>query len=173
MQLDAQPTFADFATCACLAHRVTTFLAWEARLLDEWRLEEWLALCDDAIEYVVPSTDRPEGGPEDSVVFIHDDIETLRGRVRRLQSRHAHREYPASRTRRIVSNVLTIRREDGTIEVHANFQVYRFRLRRVAVYVGRYDMTLIEDGSGFRIVRRRATLDQESLDEHGAVSIIL
>lgn len=172
MQTQARQTFADFQQCACLVHQVESFLFWDAKLLDEWRLEEWLGLCDKGIEYIVPANDCPEGSPEDSVVFINDDFETLEGRIRRLQSRHAFREYPTSRTRRFISNVL-VQAHDDAIEVCASFQVYRFRLRRVAVYVGHYEMLLVPDGDSFKIRRRRAVLDQESLDEHGAVSIIL
>jgi hypothetical protein len=34
-------------------------------------------------------------------------------------------------------------------------------------------MTLVPHGESFKIKRRKATIDQEALDEHGAVSIIL
>jgi len=40
-------------------------------------------------------------------------------------------------------------------------------------YVGRYDYTLVPTDDGFKIRYRRATLDQEALEEHGAISIIL
>lgn len=173
MQTEPRSVFADFATCTCLAHRVTTFLAWESQLLDDWRLEEWLALCDEDIAYVIPATDCPEGTPQDSVVFINDDRGTLTGRVRRLQSRHAYREYPSSRTRRFLSNILVREGRDGLVEATAGLQVYRFRTRRTAVYVGRYDVTLVPTDDGFRFRRRCVTLDNETLDEHGAISIIL
>lgn len=156
-----------------LSVRVATFLAHEAWLLDNWRLDEWLELIDERIRYLVPSTDCPAGDPDNSVVFINDDINLLRARVRRLQSRHAHREYPTSRTRRFVANVLVDQQDDGSVRVTASFQVYRFRLRVSAVYVGWYEMTLLPHGNSFKIAYRKATLDQEALDEHGAVSIIL
>jgi len=156
-----------------LSVRVATFLAREAWLLDNWRLDDWLELIDDDIRYVVPATDCPTGDADNSVVFINDDITMLRARVTRLKSRHAHREYPASRTRRFLTNVLADQQDDGSVHVTASFQVYRFRNRETAVYVGYYEMTLVPDGTSFRITRRKATLDQEALDEHGAVSIIL
>jgi p-cumate 2,3-dioxygenase beta subunit len=156
-----------------LAHRVATFLAQEAWLLDNWRLDDWLALLTDDVSYVVPAADCPDGDPDTSVVFINDDITLLRGRVQRLKSRHAHREFPTSRTRRMITNVLTDEAADGTVHVTASFQVYRFRLRQTAVYVGWYEMTLVPAGESFKIRSRKATLDQEALDEHGAISIIL
>lgn len=156
-----------------LTQRVSTFLSQEAWLLDNWRLDEWLQLLADDVQYVVPATDCPTGDADNSVVFINDDMALLQARVKRLQSRHAHREYPSSRTRRLITNVLADEADDGSVHLTASFQVYRFRLRQTAVYVGWYEMTLVPDGSSFKIRNRRATLDQEALDEHGAVSIIL
>jgi p-cumate 2,3-dioxygenase beta subunit len=156
-----------------LSARVATFLAREAWLLDNWRLDDWLELIDPEIQYVVPATDAPGGDADNSVMFINDDIAMLRARVTRLKSRHAYREYPASRTRRFITNIIADEQPGGNVHLTASFQVYRFRNRETAVYVGWYEMTLVPHDDGFRIVRRKATLDQEALDEHGAVSIIL
>jgi p-cumate 2,3-dioxygenase beta subunit len=57
-------------------------------------------------------------------------------------------------------------------EVTANFIVYRMRGDANA-FVGRYRYRLVRDGSSFRIRYRRAELDNESLDPHGTVSIVL
>jgi p-cumate 2,3-dioxygenase beta subunit len=167
--LEAAPA----ADCTCLTHRVEAFLAHDAWLLDGWRLEEWFALVTPEIRYLVPAADCPDGDPDHSVAFINDDYNLLRGRITRLQSRHAHREYPTSRTRRFITNVRAAERADGIVEVTASFQVYRFRLRRTAAYIGFYQLELVSDGASFKIRQRKATLDQEALDEHGAISIIL
>ena len=155
-----------------LRNEVEDFLYEEAALLDEWRLDEWAALFTEDARYVVPTTDLPEGDPAQDLVFIDDDIVRIRARVKRLNSRHAHREYPWSRTRRFVSNVRVKQTGDGDLAVKANALVYRFRSGEVAPYVGRYEYTLRRVDEGFRISYRRATLDHESLTEHGAVSII-
>jgi p-cumate 2,3-dioxygenase beta subunit len=86
--------------------RVADFVSREARLLDDWRLEEWLALFTTEARYVVPGTDDPQADPRRSLVLIDDDRDRLGWRVKRLLSGHAHREFPWSRTRRLVSNVL-------------------------------------------------------------------
>jgi p-cumate 2,3-dioxygenase beta subunit len=156
-----------------LSVRVTTFLAHEAWLLDNWRLDDWLALLTDDVRYAVPATDAPGGDADTSVYFINDDAHMVQARVTRLKSRHAYREYPASRTRRFISNVLAEEESGGAVHLTASFQVYRFRNREQAVYVGWYEMRLVPDGTSFKIAFRKATLDQEALDEHGAVSIIL
>jgi p-cumate 2,3-dioxygenase subunit beta len=153
---------------------VESFLYEEAAHLDNWRLDDWLALFAEDARYIVPTTDLPDGDPKRDVVFIDDDFTRLKGRVNRLKSRHAHREYPYSRTRRVISNVRLTRIEPGEIDLEASFVVYRARAEAIAPYVGIYRYTLARTNSGeFRIRRRRAELDLERLSEHGAVSIIL
>ena len=122
--------------------------------------------------YVVPTTDLPEGDPTRDLVFIDDDIVRLRARVNRLNGRHAHREYPWSRTRRFVSNVRVEETDDGELSVSSNVLVYRFRSGEGAPYVGSINYTLRWDGGTFKIAYRRAVLDLEALSWHGAVSII-
>ncbi|HEX6512555.1 MAG TPA: aromatic-ring-hydroxylating dioxygenase subunit beta [Chloroflexota bacterium] len=153
--------------------RVEDFLYHEAALLDEWRLDEWLALFTQDCAYVVPTTDLPEADPAHDAVFVDDNFERLQGRVNRLKSRHAHREYPYSRTRRLVTNVRLLSVSDGEVEAAASFLVYRLRSGQVAAYIGHYRYKLVRAGESFKIRYRRATLDLESLREHGAVSIIL
>ena len=155
-----------------LRQQVEDFLFREASLLDEWRLDEWSELFTEDARYVVPTTDLPEGDPKCDLVFIDDDIFRLRARVKRLNSRHAHREYPSSRTRRFVSNVQVQENSNGEISVKSNVLVYRFRSGEEAPYVGSIDYVLRRESEGFRIAYRRAVLDMEGLSSHGALSII-
>ena len=157
---------------ATLRQQVEDFLFEEATLLDEWRLDEWSELFAEDARYVVPTTDLPEGDPEHDLVFIDDDIFRLRARVKRLKSRHAHREYPWSRTRRFVSNVQAQESNSGEISVKSNVLVYRFRSGEEAPYVGSIDYTLRWEKGDLKIAYRRAVLDMESLSSHGALSII-
>jgi p-cumate 2,3-dioxygenase beta subunit len=151
---------------------VEEFLYREAALLDAWRLDEWLALFTADGKYLVPTTDLPDGDPRKDLVFIDDDMVRLRARVERLKSRHGHREYPSSRTRRFISNI-RIKVEDGAIVVTSSFLVYRFRLGESSPYVGWYEHRLKQIDGELKIQHRKAVLDQEALNEHGAVSIIL
>jgi p-cumate 2,3-dioxygenase beta subunit len=153
---------------------VEHFLFEEAALLDNWRLDEWLALFTADARYEVPATDLPTGDRRRDVMLIDDDAGRLRGRVERLKSRFAHREYPWSRTRRLIANVRLTRLEPHELDAEASFAVYRARAEAIAPYVGiyRYTLARLDDG-GFRIRHRRAELDLERLSDHGAVSIIL
>jgi p-cumate 2,3-dioxygenase subunit beta len=150
---------------------VEEFLYQEAALLDAWRLDEWLALFTDDARYEVPSTDRPGGEPATALMLISDTRPMIAARVKRLNSRKAHREFPWSRTRRIIGNV-QVSQQAEEVEATANFAVYRSR-RDVNVYMGQYRYRLVRDGDTFKIRFRRAELDVETLDSHGTLSIIL
>ena len=156
---------------------VEEFLFAEAALLDAWRLDEWLTLFTADARYEVPSTDHPGGGPADALMLVSDTHAMIAARVKRLNSRKAHREFPWSRTRRIIGNVRVSPQDTGAADagelaVTANFAVYRTR-RDVNVYVGQYRYRLVRDGESLKIRMRRAELDVEVLDPHGTLSIIL
>ena len=152
---------------------VEDFLYHEAALLDEWRLDEWLALLTDDAKYRVPSNDAPTGDPANTLFLIADDIDRIRGRVARLKDPHAHAEFPHSRTRRLVTNVRVVE-NPGDLEVFANFAVYRMRRGgQESVFVGSYRYILRRVGGTLRIALREAILDPEELGRLGAVSFIL
>jgi p-cumate 2,3-dioxygenase beta subunit len=152
---------------------VEDFLYHEAALLDEWRLDEWLALLTDDAKYRVPSNDAPTGDPANTLFLIADDIDRIRGRVARLKDPHAHAEFPHSRTRWLVTNVRVVE-NPGDLEVFANFAVYRMRRGgQESVFVGRYRYILRRVGGTLRIALREAILDSEELGRLGAVSFIL
>jgi len=156
-----------------LREAVEDFLYREAALLDEWRLDEWLKLFTVDARYVVLTTDLPEGDPKKDLVFIDDDIVRLRARVERLKSRHGHREFPWSRTRRFITNVRIKQLEEDNIFVTSSFLVYRFRVGEASPYVGWYEHRLKQAEGELKIYQKRTVLDMEALRDHGAVSIIL
>ena len=158
---------------AALRMEVEDFLYQEAALLDEWHLDDWLELFTEDTRYVVPTTDLPDGDPQKDLVFIDDDIVRLRARVVRLNSRHAHREYPWSRTRRFISNVRITDVFGDEVSLTGSCLVYRVRMRQADPYVARCYYKLVRMANGWKIRYRRMELDLEALDSHGAVSIIL
>ena len=156
-----------------LEREVENFIVREAALLDEWRLDDWLALFTADARYIVPATDMPTADPKKTLALINDDMARLRGRVERLKSRHAHREFPWSRTRRFITNV-TIRDIIGKeIVVNASFLVFRIRSGQVDPLIGSYVYTLRRVDGTFKIAARKAVLDLEALRPHGTLSIIL
>ncbi|TWH00858.1 p-cumate 2,3-dioxygenase beta subunit [Nocardioides sp. J9] len=157
-----------------LSAEAERFLYEEANLLDEWRLPEWLDLFLPEGQYLVPSTDLPEGDPGRDLFLVQDDRFLLEQRIGSLMKRSAHAEYPHSRTRRMVTNVLAGQDKDGRLRVTANFAVFRMRGTAFDTYVGTYRHVLERDESGaLRFLTRRSVLDLAALRPHGKVSIIL
>jgi p-cumate 2,3-dioxygenase subunit beta len=156
-----------------LRHEVEDFLYAEAALLDDWRLEEWLALLTDDAMYIVPATDARDADPATTLSIIADDAQRVRARAEQLLGKHAWAENPPSRTRRLITNVRIRRADASTIEATANFAVYRFRGEVAETFVGRYEYTLVRRPDGLKIQLRKAILDLEALRPHGKLSIIL
>lgn len=154
-------------------HAVEQFLYREARLLDEWRLDEWFALISPDITYRVPSPGSDHLDPRFTLQVINDNYSRLGGRVTRLKSKHAHAESPHSRTRRLLTNVYTTTDSAGNIVVQSNFHVMRTRSGQLDHFLGTYRHTLIPSESGFAITERVATLDHGIVEAGGTVSIIL
>jgi p-cumate 2,3-dioxygenase beta subunit len=155
---------------------VEDFLYYEAALLDEWRLEEWLDLFTADAVYEIPATDLPshvESDTSRTFALVYDRRTLLEQRVIRLKKPTAHAEFPHSRTRRLLSNVRILGAADDEVMATANFIVFRGRNGRDVFYVGRYEYVLRRSSDGLKIRHRKAVLDQESLDPHGKISIIL
>jgi len=173
---EAAPQFRDLSATewSVLRAEVERFLYDDAELLDQWRLHEWLALFAPSGEYLVPSTDLPEGDPAVDLFLVQDDRFLLEQRVNSLLTRSAHAEYPHSSTRRLISNVRVSETVDGRVHVMANFAIYRSRNGILDTYVGHYQHILEREADlGFRFLRRRSVLDLDALRPHGKVSIIL
>lgn len=156
-----------------LRHEVEDFLFTEAALLDDWRLDEWLALLTEDVRYIVPATDARDADPSTTLSIISDDAQRLRARAEQLLGKYAWAEHPPSRTRRLITNVRICRADATTVDATANFAVYRFRGDVAETFVGRYEHTLVRHADGLKIQLRKAILDLEALRPHGKLSIIL
>src|SRR5262245_13207982 len=88
-----------------LWHRVQQFLFHEARLLDERRLQEWLALYADDAEYWVPYA-WGQKSPRDHVSLFYETKSLLGMRVDRLERELSPLESPQARVNHYLSNVL-------------------------------------------------------------------
>jgi N,N-dimethyl phenylurea N-demethylase beta subunit len=107
-----------------------SFLAREAKLLDERRFEDWYATLDDALTYTVPIRQAKidfarEHQP--GAYRISDDKGLIRVRIDRLLSGHAWAEVPPSRTLRLVGSVIAERVADDRIAVDSAMILYRQR----------------------------------------------
>ena len=146
----------------------------EADLLDQWKLEQWLALYTADASYLVPSTDLPPGAdPARSLFYIADDRTRMNERIVRLMKKSAHSEYPRSRTRHLVSNVRVGAAEGEDTPVSAAFATFRTKNGITDTYMGRLLYRLTRVDGALRIRQKRCELDLDGLRPHGRVSIIL
>lgn len=141
-----------------LREPVERFLFLEADCMDEFRLEEWMALWAPEALYWVPCN-RDQADPERHVSIIYDDYARIQDRVARLGSRAAHSQVPRSRMRRLISNIVIDRDRDELVEVHSNFMLAELRHGRQDLFAGKSRHLLrIEPAGGFRIAAKTVWL---------------
>jgi 3-phenylpropionate/cinnamic acid dioxygenase small subunit len=100
----------------------------EARLLDELRFDEWLAMYAPECIYWVPGT--PGGGdPRREIAISFDDRRRMEDRIYRLRTGYAWSQAPKSRTVRMISNVEVFATKDSAAcMVRSNFLISEFRV---------------------------------------------
>ena len=113
-------------------HDVTTWLVWEAELLDQRRFREWLSLLADDVRYRMPVTVTTARGndsvPLGGMAHFDEDRYSLEKRVERLDGDHAWTEDPPSRARRFISNVRVAAVADShELEARSYLLLYRSR----------------------------------------------
>ena len=97
----------------------------EARLLDQAKYEEWLALYAEQCVVWVPAAEKA-GDPRKEVAIYFDDRRRLEDRIYRLRTGKAWSQVPASRTVRFVSNVEVFEAKDRLM-VRSNLLMTEFR----------------------------------------------
>jgi benzoate/toluate 1,2-dioxygenase beta subunit len=133
------------------------FLVFEARLLDEARFDDWLALFLPDARYWVPSEPNQQS-PHDTVSLMYDDRRLLETRVRRLSSPRIYSQEPRSRTSRIVTNVTIEEQTPALCIVRSKFMMIEFRRDEQRVFGGTYRHHLTTDGDATRIALKRVDL---------------
>jgi 3-phenylpropionate/cinnamic acid dioxygenase small subunit len=133
------------------------FLLHEARLLDDGRFDDWLALFTPDAQYWVPS-EPDQQSPYDTVSLIYDDRRLLETRVRRLASPRIYSQEPRSRTSRIVTNVTVEESAPDFVLVRSKFMLIEFRRNEQRLFGGTCFHRLITDGGALRIRFKRVDL---------------
>lgn len=137
--------------------RVEQFLYHEARLMDENRYDEWLALWSDPALYWVPSN-RDEVDPRREVSLIYDDRVRLQLRIARLKSGFAHAQEPKSRMRRLISNIELVETDDREVIAESNFMLAELRRGQQDLFAGRSIHRLRPHDDSFRMVSKKVLL---------------
>lgn len=137
--------------------KVEQFIYYEARLMDEHRYDEWLALWTDDALYWVPSG-RDHGDPEREISLIYDDRVRLETRIARLKSGVAHSQDPKSRMRRVVSNIEVEEGGSSEIVVGSNFMLAELRRGKQDMFAGRTIHRLRPHNGSFKIANKKVLL---------------
>lgn len=157
-----------------LQQEIEQFYYWEAKLLNDRRFEDWFALLAEDIRYFMPirttrimrETDQEYSGVGEYAHF-DDDLQMMKGRLRKITSDVSWSENPASRTRHIIGNVMIV--QDATadeFQISNTFIVYRNRLeRQLDIFAGERRDTLRRKKSeaGFEISKRTILIDQSTI----------
>jgi 3-phenylpropionate/cinnamic acid dioxygenase small subunit len=138
--------------------RFRLLLEREARLLDQLRFDEWLALyCAECI-YWVPGT--PEAGdPRREIAISFDDRRRMEDRIYRLRTGYAWSQAPKSRTMRMVSNVEVFNTKQAAARmVRSNYLISEFRVDGTRYLSGWCGHRLVERNGRWEIAVRQVNL---------------
>ena len=133
------------------------FLVHEARLLDEGRFDEWLALFTPEAWYWVPS-EPDQADPVETVSLIYDDRRLLETRVRRLSSPRMYSQEPRSRTSRMIGNVTIEETEKGFATVRSKFIMIEYRREQQRLFGGTALHRLVQADGRIMIAWKRVDL---------------
>jgi benzoate/toluate 1,2-dioxygenase subunit beta len=137
------------------------FIHREARLADEARYAEWLALWTDDAVYWVPATTDPAADPDKHLSHIYDNRGRLETRIKLLQTGHRYSQEPASPMRRLIANIEVAPAENGELVADSNFALAELAIqarREMHWWVGRAKHRLRRVGSELRMCRKTVVL---------------
>ena len=176
--LEAKP--ADYVTDALYRELIANFTGWqddaravgdpiaretfrmllerEARLLDQLKYEDWLALYTAQCIYWVPSTPNA-GDPRREIAVMFDDRRRLEDRIYRLRTGFAWSQAPASRTVRLITNVeaFATAREDVRMLL-SNFLISEFWGDETRILTGWAGHRVVRDGGAWKIQAKQVNL---------------
>ncbi|MGC1355166.1 MAG: aromatic-ring-hydroxylating dioxygenase subunit beta [Xanthobacteraceae bacterium] len=130
----------------------------EARLLDQLRYDDWLAMYAPECIYWVPSTPYA-GDPRREIAVMFDDRRRLEDRIYRLRTGFAWSQAPQSRTVRLISNVevfLTAR--DTARMLRSNFLISEFWDKETRVLTGWAGHCVVRGAGGWKIAAKQVNL---------------
>ena len=137
--------------------KIEFYLFHEARLLDERRFEEWMALFAEDGIYWIPATPGQED-PLGEVSIAYEDRQLIDVRVRRLRHPENYADQPTVRTRRVLGNVIIDESADDTVIARSNFTLGDIQGDEQRMFLGEYVHTLRPVADGYEIVMKRVNL---------------
>jgi len=130
----------------------------EARLLDQLRYDDWLALYAAECIYWAPSTPQA-GDPRREIAVMFDDRRRLEDRVYRLRTGFAWSQAPVSRTVRLITNVeVFATARDDVRMLRSNFLISEFWDNETRLLTGWAGHRVMRDGPGWKIKAKQVNL---------------
>jgi benzoate/toluate 1,2-dioxygenase beta subunit len=138
---------------------VEQFLFHEARLLDERRWSEWLALFTPDGMYWAPLV-RGQTDAKNHVSLFYEDAMLRSVRARRLDERNAWSQQPLVQTQHVIGNVqIDGIEEDGAVIVaRSAFHMIEWRRTEQRLLGGACTHRLVRDRDGLKIALKRVDL---------------
>ena len=135
------------------------FVADEARLLDEQRLDDWNALFTDDGWYWLPA-DPAHTDPLRQASHLHDDALLRSVKIARLQSPQAHSQQPPGRCHHLLqaSAVLVLDAAANRFSLRTPFIYTELRAGHTVVLPGTAWHDLRVDAGRLRLQRKRVDL---------------
>jgi benzoate/toluate 1,2-dioxygenase beta subunit len=138
--------------------RFRMLLEREARLLDQLRYDDWLALYAAECIYWVPSTPAA-GDPRREISVMFDDRRRLEDRIYRFRTGFAWSQAPASRTVRLITNAEVFATARADIRMlRSNFLISEFWGDETRVLTGWAGHRVVRDGEGWLIQAKQVNL---------------
>src|ERR1700752_2249621 len=137
--------------------RCEQFLLHEARLLDEGKFDDWLALFTREAWYWVP-IEPDQSDPAETVSLIYDDRRLLETRIRRLASPRMYSQEPRSRPSRIVTNVTIEDADSKSCTVRSKFMMIEYRREQQRLFGGTALHRLVQTDGRIMIAWKRVNL---------------
>jgi benzoate/toluate 1,2-dioxygenase beta subunit len=137
--------------------RCEKFLLHEARLLDDGKFDEWLALFTPDAWYWVPS-EPDQADPFETVSLIYDDRRLLETRVRRLASPRMYSQEPRSRTSRMIGNITIEESDQNASTVRSKFMMIEYRREQQRLFGGTTLHRLMQADGRIMIAWKRVDL---------------
>lgn len=136
-----------------MKEELEAFVLHEARLLDERRFADWLALFAADGIYWVPT--RPgQRSPQEALSLFYETRALLAMRVARLERPDVHVQTPPSRTLHHVSAMEIA----GELDIRSCLIVAEWRAGDTRWFAGRVTHQLRREPAGLRIVLKRVDL---------------
>ena len=130
----------------------------EARLLDQLRYDEWLAMYASECVYWVPSTPNA-GDPRREIAIMFDDRRRLEDRIYRMRTGFAWSQAPASRTVRLITNVEVFSTANAAAwMLRSNFLISEFWGDETRQLTGWAGHRVLRGESGWKIQAKQVNL---------------